>query len=120
MLRAAVGSAGSLLGLGHDAADGPSAQAAGAEGEGFEKAVVEFLPRAGIHQFLDRQRRDRARRPAEQGGDVGFCGFKQAAIGNRGGEGFGDGAHFEPHRRGNPVHGNTVDAGNFQAQHAYS
>ena len=44
MLRAAVRSAGSLLRLGDDAADGASAQAAGAEGEGFEKAVVEFLP----------------------------------------------------------------------------
>ena len=113
MLGASVRPADALLGLGHDAADRPSAQAAGAESEGFEKAVVEFFPSSGVHQFLHRQRRDRARRAVEQGGDVGFRGLKQAAIGDRGGEGFGDGAHFERDRRRNPGHGNPVDIRGF-------
>ena len=36
---------------GHDLADGPPAQAAGAEGERLEKAVVQLVPRAGIDEF---------------------------------------------------------------------
>ena len=112
MLRPAIRSACALFGLGDHAADRPAAQAAGAEGEGFKKAVVEFVPLACVHQFPDRQRRDRARRPAEQGEDVGSSGFKQAARGDRGSEGIGKGAHFEPDGRKNPGRGNPAHGGN--------
>ena len=70
VLGPAIGPARALFGGGNDGADGFAAQAAGAEGESAEKAVVEFRPIFRGDQFVEGSDADGGRVLGEEGGEI--------------------------------------------------
>src|SRR5690606_1791124 len=89
-------------------ADGAPAQTAGAEGQCFEKTVVQLLPMAALRELLHHLPGKIPAAGGEQGFDVLAGGFEKPAVFCGGGECVGERTHFAPDDRGNRDTGNAA------------